>query len=72
MKIINFPVAQLKIHLLLFLLLVVVLTSTGAWAKSTAPDAGQKSAPFEINKDTLKAKIDAINSREGIDEATKS
>jgi len=57
---------------MLCLLLVVALGSTGAWAKSTAPDAGQKSATFEINKDTLKAKIDAINSREGIDEATKS
>jgi potassium efflux system protein len=72
MKIINFPAAQLKIHPLLFLLLVVALGSTGAWAKSPTPDAGQKSATFEINKDTLKAKIDAINTREGIDEATKS
>ncbi len=51
---------------------MIALGSTGAWAKSTTPDAGQKSATFEINKDTLKAKIDAINTREGIDEATKS
>ncbi len=72
MKIINFPIAQAKIHPLLFLLLVIALSSTGAWAKSPTPDAGQKSATFDINKDTLKAKIDAINAREGIDEATKS
>jgi len=72
MKIINFSAAQSKIHPLLFLLLIATLGSTGAWAKSATPDAGQKSTTFEINKDTLKAKIDAINSREGIDEATKS
>ncbi len=72
MKIINFPVAQATIHPLLLLLLVIALASTGAWAKSTTSGAGQKSATFEINKDTLKAKIDAINTREGIDDATKS
>lgn len=72
MKIINFPTAQSKIHPLLLLLLIITLSSTGAWAKSTAPDVGKKSASFEINKDTLKAKIEAINTREGIDEATKS
>jgi len=72
MKIINFPTTQANIHPLLFLLLVIALGSTGAWAKSTVPDAGSKSATLEINKDTLKAKIDAINSREGMDEATKS
>ncbi len=72
MKIINFPAAQAKTSPLLFLFLVITLASTGAWAKSTTPDAGQKNATFEINKDTLKAKIDAINAREGIDEATKS
>ncbi|MFZ2404677.1 MAG: mechanosensitive ion channel domain-containing protein [Methylobacter sp.] len=72
MKIINFPAAQSRMHPLLFLLLVIALGSTGAWAKSATPDAGQKSATFEINKDTLKAKIDVINTREGIDEATKS
>jgi potassium efflux system protein len=72
MKIINFSAAQSKIPQLLFLLLIISLGSTGAWAKSTASDAGQKSATFDINKDTLKAKIEAINTREGIDEATKS
>jgi len=72
MKIINFSVAQSKIYALLFLFLVIALDPTGAWAKNGVPDAGQKSATFEINKDTLKAKIGAINTREGIDEATKS
>ncbi|MDP1663757.1 MAG: mechanosensitive ion channel [Methylobacter sp.] len=72
MKIINFPVAQPKILPFLFLLLIITLDSTGAWAKSTTPDVGQKNAMFDINKDMLKAKIEAINSREGIDEATKS
>jgi len=72
MKIINFPAAQSKIHPLLFLLLIIALGSTGAWAKSATPGVGQKSVAFEINQGTLKAKIDAINTREGIDEATKS
>ena len=72
MKIINFPVAQAKTYSLLFLLFILTLDSTGAWAKSTTPDAGQKSTTFEINKDALKAKIEAINTREGIDDATKS
>ncbi len=70
MKIITFSTAQAKIHSLLFLLIVVTLGSTGAWAKSAVSDSGQKN--FEINKDTLKAKIEAINTREGIDEAAKS
>ncbi len=72
MKIINFPAAQSKIYALLFLLLVISFGSSGAWAKHTVSDAGQKNPAFEINKDTLKAKIDAINTREGIDETTKS
>ena len=72
MKIINFPVAQSKTYSLLFLLFILTLASAGAWAKSTMPDVGQKSTTFEINKETLKAKIEAINTREGIDEATKS
>lgn len=72
MKIIYFPAAQSKIYSLLFLFLVIALSSTGAWAKNSAPDSAQKSAIFEINKDTLKTKIEAINTREGIDEATKS
>jgi potassium efflux system protein len=72
MKIINFPAAQPRINFLLLLFLVIALDSTGAWAANGTPDAGQKSATFEINKDTLKAKIGAINTREGLDEATKS
>ncbi len=72
MKNINFPVTHLKIHPFLILVLMSALDSTGAWAKSTTPDIGQKNAAFQINQDTLKAKIEAINTREGLDEATKS
>lgn len=72
MKIINFPVVQSKNHPLLFLLFVIALISTEAGARSTVSDVRQKSTTFEINKDTLKAKIDTINTREGIDGATKS
>ncbi len=72
MKIINLPAAQLKIHALLLLMLVIALDPTGAWAKNAAPDAGQKSGTLEISKDSLKARIEATNTREGLDEATKS
>ncbi|MGZ4994524.1 MAG: mechanosensitive ion channel domain-containing protein, partial [Methylobacter sp.] len=72
MKIINFVAAPSKIYPLLFLLFILTFDSTPAWAKSAAVDAGRKNTTFEISKDTLKAKIDTINTREGIDEATKS
>ena len=72
MKIINFPVVHSKIHALLLIMLVISFGSTGVWAKDGVPVAGQKSGTFEINKDKLKAKIEAINTREGLDEATKS
>ncbi|MGZ5006967.1 MAG: mechanosensitive ion channel domain-containing protein [Methylobacter sp.] len=72
MKFISVVTSQVKIYPLLFLLLILSFDTTGAWAKSATVDAGKKNATFEINKDTLKAKIDAINSREGIDETLKS
>lgn len=67
----SFPVPA-NVYTLLMLLVVISLNPVGGWAKDTDLDAGQGSASFVINKDTLKAKIDAINSREGIDEITKS
>jgi potassium efflux system protein len=69
MKIICFPIAQLKNPVLIILFAAVALSSTGVWAAS---NSGQRSAVFDITKDALKAKIEAINTREGIDEATKS
>ncbi len=65
-------VTQAKTRTLLMLVFIISLISTGAWAKNTESDTGQNSASFAINKDTLKAKIEAINSREGIDDITKS
>ncbi|MFA5921039.1 MAG: mechanosensitive ion channel domain-containing protein [Methylococcaceae bacterium] len=69
MKIIDLPLAYSKIYPLLFLLLIAFFGSTETWAK---PDTGQKSTTLEITKDTLQAKIEAINSRQGLDEALKS
>ncbi len=71
MKFIHFPSGQSAIQPLL-LFIIIALASTGAQAKTIASNAGQKNTTFEINKDTLKAKIDAINSREGLDETVKS
>ena len=72
MKTNKFPTAQINSYSLLFILLFITLCSTGTSAKSTTPNAGQNNSTIEINKDALKAKIEATNTREGIDEATKS
>jgi len=72
MKNINFPVVYSKIYPLLFLLLIVFFGSSEAWAKTVAPDTGQKNTTLEITKDTLQAKIEAIKTRQGLDEALKS
>ena len=72
MKTIDLPVVYSKIYPLLFLLLTLFFGSAEAWAKTVAPDTGQKSTTLEITKDTLQAKIEAINTRQGLDEALKS
>ncbi|MEI6334754.1 MAG: hypothetical protein WCS87_09365 [Methylococcaceae bacterium] len=43
-----------------------------AGAKTVAPDKGLENTTFEITKDSLQAKIEAINTREGLDDALKS
>ena len=72
MKPIDFPIAYSNIYPLLLLFLTLFLGSTEALAKSPVSNTEQKNKTFEINNDTLKAKIEAINAREGIDETTKS
>ncbi len=54
--------------LLLACLLSFLLGSSSAWAK----DVISKTATVELNKEGLQAKIEAINSRQGLDEALKS
>ena len=44
----------------------------GASDKQVAPDRKQNSATIDINKETLKSKIESINTRQGIDEALKT
>jgi potassium efflux system protein len=68
MKIIKFPAIQ---SIWLFLL-IITLSPAAVSAKDTVSDAAQKNSTFELNKDTLKTKIEAINTRKGIDEETKS
>src|SRR5664280_2385042 len=72
MKIINLPVVNSNSHYLLLLLLLIFFGSTETWAKPAAPDTGQKNTTLEITKDTLQTKIEAINTRQGLDEALKS
>ena len=58
--------------LLLACMLSFLLGSSPAWAKTQKPDAISKNASLELNKDGLQAKIEAINSRQGLDEALKA
>ncbi|MDO9139232.1 MAG: hypothetical protein Q7U38_02740, partial [Methylobacter sp.] len=56
----------------LIIVLIISLSPSSVWAKNTESDAGQSGTNLAIDKNTLKVKIDAINSREGIDDITKS
>jgi len=72
MKTNKFPTAQINSYSLLFFLFFITVCSIGTPAKGATADTGQNNSRIEINKDALKAKIEATNTREGIDEATKS
>jgi len=72
MKTIDLPVLKFKIYPLLFLFLIAFVSSSETWAKQATPETGQKSTTLEITKDSLQAKIEAINNRTGLDEAQKS
>jgi potassium efflux system protein len=69
MKIIDTPAFYSKISFLL--LLVLCLGPVGAWAK-TSQDRVQKNTALDITKESLQAKIEAINTRQGLDAALKS
>ncbi len=72
MKTIDLSAAYSKIYPLLFLLLTLLFSSEETWAKTVTPNAGQKNTALEITKDTLQSKIEAINTRQGLDETLKS
>ncbi len=72
MKNINIPVVNSKIHSLLFILLIVFFGSAEVWAKTVSPKTGQINTTLEITKDTIQSKIEAINTRQGLDESLKS
>ena len=72
MKFIDFSAFYCKIPTLLFLLLFIFFSPTDVLAKKVAPAREQNGTALEITKDTLQAKIEAINTRQGLDEAIKS
>ncbi|MEY3787636.1 MAG: hypothetical protein RLZ75_1843, partial [Pseudomonadota bacterium] len=73
MKSTNHSIVRVNISaLLIFFLLSLLQVSSTAWAKSQKPDVISKTATIELNKEGLQTKIDAINSRQGLDEALKS
>lgn len=58
--------------LLVFFLFSFLLGISSAWAKTQKLDTITKSGASELNKEGLQAKIEVINSRQGLDEALKS
>ncbi|MDD5580184.1 MAG: mechanosensitive ion channel [Methylobacter sp.] len=71
MKTIDLSVVNSRIHTLLPVLLIVIFGSAGSWAATAAPKNEPKNGSVET-KDTVQAKIEAINARQRIDEATKT
>jgi len=72
MKTIDLSVFYSTIQTLLLILLTLFFSPAEAWAKPVAPDKGQSSTALQVTKDTLQAKIEAINTRKGLDETIKS
>jgi len=73
MKSIDYSIVRVNISALLLLcLLSFLLGSTPASAKTQKSDVISKNITFELNKEGLQAKIEAINSRQGLDETLKS
>ncbi|MGZ8241190.1 MAG: mechanosensitive ion channel domain-containing protein, partial [Methylobacter sp.] len=71
MKTIALGVVYSRIHTLLPVLLIIIFGSAGTWAATAATEKDQKNGMIET-KDSMQTKIEAINARQGIDEATKS
>jgi len=71
MKLIDSPVVFLKLSSLLFLISIISCSLIGT-ANVQAAKARHQNAGSEITKDTLQAKIDAINTRQGFDELIKA
>jgi potassium efflux system protein len=67
-------VASSMAHNLLYLLLILCLGSSPAWAekKASPPNTGQKNSNSSITSDALQAKIDSLNARQDLDAALKT
>ena len=72
MKDIDPPAVLFKIYPLLFLLLALLSAPIETRSQDVQPDKGHTSAPLDITKDAIQAKIEAVNTRQGLDEALKS
>ncbi|WP_326498411.1 mechanosensitive ion channel domain-containing protein [Methylobacter sp. YRD-M1] len=59
-------------HNLLYLLLILCLGSSPAWAGKTASNTGQKNSNSSVTLDALQAKIDSLNARQDLDAALKT
>src|SRR5690606_37043002 len=57
---------------LLCLVLILSFGSFPAWAEQTSSDTAQGSGDAGITRDALQARIEALNARQGLDEALKA
>ncbi len=71
MKFLDNPYFLLKINVLFFFL-GVISCGLAATANAQTTSVRQQSASLEITKESLAAKIEAINARQGLDDAAKS
>jgi len=62
----------MKINVVLTIMLWLCLGSGPLWAESTAPVAKSKELASAISKQVVQDKIDALNKRQGVDEALKT
>lgn len=72
MKFIDSPVVFLKIPIRLPSLLFLICVLSCGLAGTADAQARQQNAGLEVSKDTLQAKIDSINTRQGFDELIKA
>lgn len=66
------PLVNLPNSMLLLILLITLCSATDTWAKTSPSKIASGLNTLDVSKESLKAKIAAINSRQGLDEASKT
>jgi len=66
------PLLTRSLSPFLLILMLLLLSETSAWAKPSPSTIDSELSKLEVSKESLKAKIAALNARQGLDEAAKS